>query len=748
MKSKCMFVSLIRCVLAFGAIVGALVAGMVFVSRSDSGEKSPGLAAFAESKAAYDGVVAPFFARHCRGCHNAKKSEGELDLAALDPDMKASTSAGRWAMVLKMLATREMPPAERDRPSDAELKAVTEWINAEMKRAGKHFARREAYANGNKVNHDKLFDPKLAAAFDNPAQVRRLSPEIYAGLLNDLAKGAQGLGQPFTPEGRTTFKDMGAPKLDEPTTVQLIRNAMQLVERQTAFKIDDGKFKTVGFVPKDFAVLLDESIPLTDANIAAALTLQFKTVLARQPTKDELDRFTRLVQKNVKDAGRVTGTRYSLAAVFLLPEAVFRWELGAGPADEKGRVRLAPREIAFAVAYALTDRRPDAALLADMEKGKLDTKDGVAAAVKRMLDDPKLQKPRILRFFREYFGYEKAREVFQEDKANPDHDSRVLVEDTDRLIELILEQDKNVLRELLTTNMAFVAYKTAADTKKKRAIELAKFEENKKKDPEKYKNKTPPKIGRNIYLAYNLTDFPDQQPVELPANERAGILTQPSWLAANAKTDENHAIFRGKWVRERLLGGVVPDVPITVDAQLPNAPHQTLRERMNVTRQDYCWKCHTSMNPVGLPFEMYDHFGRFRTEEPLVDQDATAKNVDKKGKSLGIVMRSVPVDAAGAINDFGDPRAVGEVKNAVEMLRKLADSERVEQVFVRHAFRYWMGRNETLGDGPSLQQAHTAYRESGGSMKALITALITSDSFLYRVPTAEPKVESKAESKK
>ena len=81
--------------------------------------------------------------------------------------------------------------------------------------------------------------------------------------------------------------------------------------------------------------------------------------------------------------------------------------------------------------------------------------------------------------------------------------------------------------------------------------------------------------------------------------------------------------------------------------------------------------------------------------------------------------------------------------SAVEMLRKLSGSERVEQVFVRHAFRYWMGRNETLGDGPSLQQAHKAYRESGGSMKTLISALIASDSFLYRVPTAEPKVESK-----
>ncbi|MEI7684769.1 MAG: DUF1588 domain-containing protein [Planctomycetota bacterium] len=694
---------------------------------------------FAASKAEFDRAVTLFFAKHCKACHNLKKSEGELDLADLDPDMKTSASAGRWAMVQKMLTTREMPPEGRARPSDPELMSVTEWIGAEMTRAGKHFARREAYANGNKVSHEKLFNPNFKAAFDNPTQLRRLSPEIYAGLLGDLARGTTGLGQPFTPEGRTTFKDMGAPKLDEPTTVQLIRNAMQIVQVQTGFKIDDGKIKGIGSVPREFLTILDESKDLNDADIAAALALQFKAVLARQPSKAELDRFTALVRKNVKDAGRTTGVRYSLAAVFLLPEAVFRWELGAGSADDQGRVRLAPREVAFAIAYALTDRRPDAAMLADLEKGRLEHKDSVAPAVARMLDDPKLPKPRILRFFREYFGYEKAKDVFQDDKANPEHDSRALIEDTDRLIESILAQDKNVLKELLTTNKAFVGYKSAADTKKKRAIELAKFEENKKKDPEKFKNKTPPKVGRSIYLAYNLTDFPDDQPVELPAHERSGILTQPSWLAANAKTDENHAIFRGKWIRERLLGGVVPDVPITVDAQLPNAPHQSLRERMNVTRQDYCWKCHTFMNPVGLPFEIYDHFGRFRKEEALVDQGATAKNVDKKGKSLGTVRRLAPVDATGRIGDFGDARVEGDVGDAVEMLKKLAESERVEQIFVRHAFRYWMGRNETLGDGPSLQQAHKAYRESGGSMKALIIALLTSDSFLYRVPTAETK---------
>ena len=95
-------------------------------------------------------------------------------------------------------------------------------------------------------------------------------------------------------------------------------------------------------------------------------------------------------------------------------------------------------------------------------------------------------------------------------------------------------------------------------------------------------------------------------------------------------------------------------------------------------------------------------------------------------------MRDVPVDASGSVSRSGDSKIDGDYKNAVEMIHKLADSPRVRQVFVRHAFRFWMGRNETLDDSPTLVAADKAYVESKGSMKALITSLLTSDSFLYR----------------
>jgi len=142
---------------------------------------------------------------------------------------------------------------------------------------------------------------------------------------------------------------------------------------------------------------------------------------------------------------------------------------------------------------------------------------------------------------------------------------------------------------------------------------------------------------------------------------------------------------------------------------LPDEPNETLRERMRVTREEYCWKCHQQMDPLGLPFEMYNHLGLYRQVE-----------------------QEQPVDTSGAITDSGDPALDGPVNNALELIQKLAHSQRVEQVFVRHAFRFWMGRNETLQDAPVLQAAHIAYRDNGGSLQALLTALLTSDAFLYR----------------
>jgi mono/diheme cytochrome c family protein len=694
------------------SLAGFLAGSLFFCSL---GFAAPGELKFAsveDSQAEFDRSVKPVLAKFCSKCHGPELKEKDLDLQTLSPDMKGSTSAARWAVVLAELSLGKMPPKGEAQPSAESLKAINAWIQAELKRAGKHVAARLETQNGNAVPHALLFGGKPRSGIDVATRVRPISPEIYEAFAKDVGKGA-GVGQPFTPNPATTFKDMGAARLDEPTTSQLLGNALLMVEQFTSHKLEDGVAKAERQAPKELVRLFDEKNPATESEIHTAIKFMFNHVLRRAPTAEELAGFSTLIQRNIQDAGRKTGVRYSLAAVLLLPEAVLRSERGQGKPDAAGRVRLAPRELAFAWAYALTDRRPEPWLLADADAGKLDSADGVRAALRKMLDDPKLEKPRIMRFFREFFGYAKAVEVFKGDDV-VEHYPRDLVADTDRLIEWILERDRDVFRELMSTNKSFVNYRW--DAKKQQGVRAN---------------------NNAVHLAYGLPPdwkWTDKQPIELPANQRAGVLTQPAWLVAFSKNDDNDAIHRGIWVRERLLGGVIPNLPITVDAQLPIAPERTLRERMAVTHEAYCWSCHQLINRTAYPFEIYDHFGRFRTRELVDDLEATAKNVDPKGKPLGIVKKGVTVNSSGSFDLVEEEALRGDVANAIDFARRLADSQFAEQVFVRHAFRYWLGRNETPGDAASLQAAHQAYKDNGGSMKALIAALLTSDSFLFRVP--------------
>ena len=80
----------------------------------------------------------------------------------------------------------------------------------------------------------------------------------------------------------------------------------------------------------------------------------------------------------------------------------------------------------------------------------------------------------------------------------------------------------------------------------------------------------------------------------------------------------------------------------------------------------------------------------------------------------------------------GDDSLDGEVDNAIDLVERLAESDRVRQSIIRHAFRYFLGRNEMLSDSKTLMDADKAYTESGGSFDAVIVSLLTSDSFIYR----------------
>ncbi len=463
-----------------------------------------------------------------------------------------------------------------------------------------------------------------------------------------------------------------------------------------------------------------------DDSKTAAIIYLFEALTGRQPRPDELKQYVSILDRAVNDLGKEEGVILGLVPIFLDREAVFRVELvDYGKPDRFGRIMLQGEELGLAVNAALSYLPPDEVLKDSIVQGRMKTKEDVAREVSRILADPSIRKPRVLQFFREYFDYDRAGSICKDtaalasgggDSKGTNHYTAMhgMASHTDRLVELILAEDKDVLKELLTTNRVVIS----PGTDVRYFSQLEKLVKRLPKVPKGTRITNAdrgyvelPK-GTNIHVRVPQVakrDMAQRSLTELPADQRRGILTHPSWLVSHSDAMDNHAILRGRWVRERLLGDSIPDVPITVDAMLPDEPKETLRHRMRVTQEAECYRCHRKMDPLGLPFEMFSHAGLYRTNE--------------MGKK---------VNTSGAIIDSGDAELDGPVADALEMIDRLAESDRVHQVFVRHAFRFWMGRNETVDDASVLQAAYRAYRDNGGSMNALLASLLTSDAFLYR----------------
>ncbi|HAY80195.1 MAG TPA: hypothetical protein DCY79_10360 [Planctomycetaceae bacterium] len=644
----------------------------------------------------FDSTVKPFLNQYCAECHSGASPEGDISLKSLTGNLSREGELQRWEKIYHQLTLATMPPPAEAQPNRNTRVMVVRWLEQLFANAGmpiENKLSRPGY--GNYLPHASLFGDAPVQPSFSPPRLWRIRPAVYANRLQQVAKGGNYV-KPFTlKSGGHTFRDYDNQYVIAGADLaQLMANTKVAADLLTQTIDDKGQRKRGPRTPEQLFQLLDpDNASPSDEQFTTAVDWLYHHVLLRDPTDEEAQRTIAFARQSMSADGRELGVRNLVSAVLLHPECLYRSEQGTSQVDELGRVMLLPRELAFAIAYSLTDRRPDETLLQAADEGHLTDRKQVQTQVERILTDDTIDKPRILGFFREYFEYGGAVDVFKDLALNRNHAPEILVSDTDHLIMHIYRQDKDVLRELLTTNKSFVQF--GMDSKTKQPVKAS---------------------AKNLgaHFAYNLPPdwkwIPDQ-PIALPNAQRAGILTQPAWLVAKSGNFDNDAIRRGLWVRAKLLGGSVPDVPITVDAQLPNDETLTLREKMAVTEEAYCWKCHQNTNPVGLPFEMFDHFGRWRTQE--------------LGK---------PVVTTGAINNSHAEGLDGNVPDAIAMVRKLADSPRVRQVFVRHAFRYYMGRNETIHDAATLRRADQDYVNSGGSMKALIASLLTSDSFLYRKP--------------
>lgn len=722
---------------------------------------------FADKKA-FDDTVSPFLSTYCADCHGENSNESDVVLSSISFDLASGHDMELWKTVLRQLHVEEMPPTESKQPEQYEKDAVMFWINSELKKSGNVsdlYAKLESPSFGNYVNHEKLFSGEITTEPFSPARLWRTSPNVFENVKSNYGQGATDFRQPFPLEDKVGIKDYANLLFADSAVVSvLLSNA--------ACAADE--------LIKHSPIASSDTSP-TDDMLDSAISQHFRKVVGREPLREEISKYSELFRKTAKEGSNAEAMRLVFMAIMLHHESVYRVEIGLGEEDSHGRRMLSGTEMAFAIAFALTDRPPDAALLQAAEAGKLNSSTDAQFQVARMLQDDAIGKPRILRFFQEFFGYAQAHKVFKDEDrsggfAYYGENYPVMYEkDADFFVMNILEKDKDVFRQLLTSDEYYIINRatfrnTVYDFYKKnqQQLDAGEYPESKQQEllqrlnlkgwhelNEKYNlhnfNKgfdgSVAAIKQIVDEQYSWMDTKDEnvllhrmqalfgkypmvydlrddeqdfllpQPYRRP--HRAGILTHPAWLIAHSLNDSTDPIRRGKWVREHLLGGVIPDIPITVDASIPEDHNKTLRERLQKTEKAECWRCHRKMNPLGYAFEIYDDFGRYRTEESL-----------DKGETK-------PVDARSELADTGEQELDGEFKDALELIARLAESGKVRQCMIRHVFRYFMGRNELLSDSKTLISADRAYLESGGSFKALLISLLSSDSFLYR-KTLEP----------
>ncbi|MFT5525347.1 MAG: hypothetical protein ACI9HK_003315 [Pirellulaceae bacterium] len=670
------------CLLTFGSTVLFVSAvSMQLAAKTPSAD----LAGFAKD-------VRPLLSKYCSDCHGPDEPAGKLSLSGVDPDLLKGNDLETWRIVKEQLRFADMPPKDAEQPSASERETILKWIGQEsLKTQLPGFVTDEKLLLpqfGNYIDHETLFDKRLQRVYPAEPRIWRLRPSIYRTIVPRLGEQISGLANALNTLDGSEFKDFSAPYfLDEASTQQLLANAKKVAASLVGPNTKDRSLKELANLTQ----------PASPQQVNTAIDVCFRKALGRGPTPEEQQRFAALYYKSIVIGGYDAAAQGLVAAVLLQPEFMFRQELGDGQPDEFGRVRLSQREIAFALSYTLANMPLDA-FTKLAAAGELKSSGQVAAAVRLQLQDDSLEyekNPRAMQFFREYFHYPFADEVFKDQPAGGDHKASALIADLEWTIKDVLREDKHVLAELLTTRKYYINVKYGR--KQQAGVMLPRDTNNRK-------------YQTAFGLPLDWKWSAHLQPVEFREDERAGVLTHPAWLAAWSGNFDNHPVQRGKWVRTHLLGGSVPDVPIGVDARVPEAEHTTFRNRLKeATKAAECWRCHKKMDPLGVTFERYDHYGR----------------VQRLDAGQAVV-------ATGSVDRTPFSELHGEVSGPTELMDRLAKSERVQQVFVRHVFRYLMGRNETLGDANTLQDAHQAYRENDGSFRELVVAILASDSFLYR----------------
>ena len=278
-----------------------------------------------------------------------------------------------------------------------------------------------------------------------------------------------------------------------------------------------------------------------------------------------------------------------------------------------GILALTPSEMANRLSFFINGSIPDAPLTASADSGALSNVAEVKAQAQRLLTLARSQT-NLVKMHEQWLGIDTINALTKNPaSAFPTFTSTLAAEmglETRTFIQNVMFAQGGTFNDLLTASYTF----GNADIAKIYGLPAPAM------DP----------ANPTALVKIDLSSIPAQ---------RLGLLTQPSLLATLAKDsavqDLGTAIRRGKFVLQQILCRPVPEpTPATVAMFQPLNLTVTVREQAKTHEfNPVCAGCHTTMDPLGLPFEKYDMVGQWRETDKSMPIDVSGQILDAAGKN-------------------------------------------------------------------------------------------------------------------
>jgi hypothetical protein len=196
----------------------------------------------------------------------------------------------------------------------------------------------------------------------------------------------------------------------------------------------------------------------------------------------------------------------------------------------------------------------------------------------------------------------------------------------------------------------------------------------------------------------------EMRPVALAGKRLGGILGQGSFLSGTSGPSQTAPVKRGHFVLERLLCTPPPPPPPGADVVGDQVDRQaSKRVQLAQHRQNpTCAVCHQQMDPIGLAFDNYGATGEWREQDDF----------------------GHPVDASGELPGYGS------FSGPAELLQLIKNSERLTTCLTQQLLTYTLGRRLTGDDSCAIEKLDSASAQQGGDLKAYLSQVVLSDSFL------------------